>query len=313
MSQYPSHPSASGGDTNQGAPAIAIVALVCGIVGLCFAPAGLAAVILGIIFLSQTSDGKPGRGMAWAGTIMGIVGVVLSVVVLLIAILLPALGASQRTAHRMQNSTQLRGIHQGMVIFAQSNKGYFPGMNASGDILADGNATGFSGHGNTPQARFWIMLDGDFITPEYLISPSETQAIVEYMGTGPVASDNYSYAQLGYGIAGDARTDPRTGEQSYAVSMDTQGRAMEWRETLNSQAVVLSDRNVGGDASANVQSIHADEPGNWRGSILWNDNHVGFENTHVVETKYGSGSRNLADNLFDDDGTNGYDALMVVE
>ena len=52
--------------------------------------------------------------------------VVISIIALLIAILLPALGAARRSARQMANSTQLRGIHQGMVTFAQDNKGFFP-------------------------------------------------------------------------------------------------------------------------------------------------------------------------------------------
>ena len=56
--------------------------------------------------------------------------VVISIIALLIAILLPALGAARRTARRMQNSTQLRGIHQGLVTFANSNKNNFAGLDS---------------------------------------------------------------------------------------------------------------------------------------------------------------------------------------
>ena len=60
--------------------------------------------------------------------------VVISIIALLIGILLPALGAARRTARQMQNSTQIRGIHTGIVLFAQGNNSYYPGMTTIGGI-----------------------------------------------------------------------------------------------------------------------------------------------------------------------------------
>ena len=314
MSQYPPLPQPGGYPSNdppsEGASGLAIAALVCGLIGFCFPPLGIVAMILGIVFLNQSRDGQSGRGMALAGTILGAVGLVLSILALLIAILLPALGAARRTARRMQNSTQLRGIHQGLVTFANSNKDQFPGLSSNGGILADGVQTGNSGDGSRPQSRMWILLDGSFITPEYAISPSETEPIFAYSGTGALTSDHYSYAFLNYEKTGGVQTDSRTGEQTYAVDPSTAGRAAEWQQTLNSQAIVLSDRNTGTDGTQWVDSIHSGSPGSWTGSVLWNDNHVAFEPSQYYETKYGRGVLNMNDNIFEDDGTGGYDALM---
>lgn len=316
MSQYPPSQQPGGfpsqDQSNEGAPGMAIGALVCGIIGFCFAPLAIVALILGIVFLSKSRDGQPGRGMAVAGTVLGGVGLVFSVVALLIAILLPALGAARRTARTMQNSTQVRGIHMGLVTYANSNKNNFPGLASNGDILADGAQTGNSGDGSMPQARYWLLLDGDFFTPEYAISPSETDFnITEYFGSGPVTADNYSYAMLGYEKTGAVKTDSFSGEQTYSVEMSTAGRVAEWKQTLNSQAIVMSDRNLGSDGTTAVDSIHSGSPGFWEGSVLWNDNHVSFETTQFFQTKYGSGNYNNNDNLFEEDGTGGYDALLV--
>lgn len=294
MSQFPpSLPPTSyppNEESNAGVPSMAIAALVCGIVGFFFAPAALIGLILGIVFLSKTRDGKPGRGMALAGAIAGALSLVIAAIVVLVifAILLPSTRAASQ---RMQSITQLRAIHQGMVIFANSNKNYFPGFDSRGDVISNGAiTTGNSGDGNTPQARYWILLDGDYFTPEYAISPSETEPIVPYV-SGHVLADNYSYAML-------------------SVMPNASGRAAEWTQSLNSQAIVLSDRNTGTNGTNMVDSVHSGSPGSWEGSVLWNDNFVSFERTQFFETKYDSGTVNGNDNIFEDDGTGGYDAIM---
>jgi len=233
--------------------------------------------------------------------------VVISIIALLIAILLPALGAARRTARRMQNSTQLRGIHQGLVTFANSNKNNFAGLNSAGKVLEDSAVlSGSTGLGDTVERRYLILLLGDYFTPEYAISPSETANQTPYVeaasgnptqlvyntGTGV---KNYSYAFLSF--ENDGGTAP-TG-----VSVATGPRAAEWKQTLNTQAIVVSDRNIGSsNTSTTIQSIHTDKPGEWSGSVLWNDNHVAFENENSAkfETKYANGALNRASGVGND-------------
>ena len=265
----------------------------------------------------KTSMTTPRRAAGFSITDLVIV---VAVIAAMLAIQIPTDAAARRTARRMQNSTQLRGIHQGLVIFGQSNKFFYPGLNSKGTILPDNAAnTGNSGDGDTVQARYWIMLRGDFFTPEYIISPSETANVWEYDWRAdplqtPVKWDerekNYSYAMLH--IAGDANAAPAAGV-----------RASEWKETANTQAIVLSDRNTGTNATNQVASIHTAERGEWKGSVLWNDNHVMFEQTHdQFMTRYGNGELladdnfNGTDNLFaadvDGEGNADADALMVI-
>lgn len=260
---------------------------------------------------------RPRRAAGFTLTELLVVIVMFAVV---LAIQIPTDAASRRTAERMQNSTQLRGIHQGLVIFGQANKFFYAGLNSKGQILPNDAAnTGNSGDGDTVQARFWILLRGDFFTPEYIISPSETARVTEYdPGFGNDADEvfwdedvkNYSYAMLGINGLPNQAPEPA-------------GRAAEWKETANTQAIPISDRNSGHNATDRVQSIHTNEEGDWRGSVLWNDNHVGFEQTQLMATKYGNGQLNVgefgepADNLFAEDtvgGNNraGMDALMII-
>ena len=52
--------------------------------------------------------------------------VVIAIIALLIGILLPALGKARAAARQIKCSTQVRGIHQGMVLFAQNNGDRYP-------------------------------------------------------------------------------------------------------------------------------------------------------------------------------------------
>lgn len=234
-------------------------------------------------------------------TVVEVVAVVVLVAVLA-AVLITVLAANQRTTHPPHARNQLRGIHQGLVIFGQSNMFYYPGLDSKGQPLPDGpDTTGNSGAGTTVEARYWILLQGDFFTPEYAISPSEIQAITEYDPDvnrlkseqfssdlpGPVTSQNYSYAML---------------------DIDAQGsRVEEWKVTVNARAIVMSDRNTG--TAASPTSIHSQGKDGWRGSVLWNDNHVGFEQQPYFETQYGSGELIDRDHLFTDN--NGNDASLI--
>ncbi|QDU34994.1 hypothetical protein KS4_30710 [Poriferisphaera corsica] len=61
-------------------------------------------------------------------------------------IMLPALGASRRTARQMQTNTQMRGLHQSLVMYAQSNRGRY-----TNDL--------------------YDLVDGNYFTIEYILSP----------------------------------------------------------------------------------------------------------------------------------------------
>ena len=52
--------------------------------------------------------------------------VVIAIIALLIGILLPALGKARRSARQLKDSTQIRGVLQGMVLFAGSNGDVYP-------------------------------------------------------------------------------------------------------------------------------------------------------------------------------------------
>ena len=251
-----------------------------------------------------------------------VAGVVLVIAVVLIGLVLPQLGPSTPTHPMMRSGTQLRMIHQGMITYAQSNKkggrdGFFPGLDASGNVIPDGPLTDYSGDGTQPGARLWILLEGGFITPEYLIAPRDAAKVEAGFDRSaghhqPVTAANHSYALLA--ITAPSRRSPQrpgTSAASAATHPLAYGRNREWKETLNSAAIVLGDRAIG-TGPADLSSIWTDSgSGTWRGVVVRNDNSTSMEiTTSFDQTKYGNQPANDGDELFEDQ-TGGDDAFLV--
>ena len=258
---------------------LAITGLILGLVGVCFVPLGIVALVLGIMALNQISDSGralTGRGMAITATVLGGLSIAIAPLALMVGIMLPALGAARRAAQQMKNTTQLRLVTQSMITDSTNNRGHYVGLDKFGDPVD-----------LTVEGRFTHLLDQNYFTPDALISPSETKTP---WVAGLATSDNYSF--------------------SLSDISDAGGRRDEWRDTMNYRAITISDRNTGhSSAPSGVQSIHTDAPGHWAGSIGRNDGSASFENTHELDVQYGKGQPHLFDNIFEmtaDD-----DAMMI--
>lgn len=208
------------------------------------------------------------------------------VLILAAAVILPFLTSHQhRPAWQMVNSSQLRGQHQGLVIYAQSNNSRLPGMGTDGEILpASLDATGSKTQdGSVAASRYWILLNGSFIAPPLLLNPKDNLAL---WTTGQLTTANHSYAML----------------RITSTNADLERRE-EWADNANGAAVLISDRNIGPDSTdAKAQSLWTTTPGDWRGGVAWGDNHVSFEMSHRLTTTtiYGTNThyKTTNDNLF---------------
>lgn len=212
----------------------------------------------------------------------------------MLSVLLPTLSLA-RSDREKENTTHVRGITQGLIVCAQDYKGHMPGTDSKGNILPnDQQSTGLSGHGATVEARFWVLLDNNNISGEYAISPAETKTA---WTTGKVSTDNYSYAML------NIHSNPELPEDKQ-TRPDQRGRAREWKDTINTQAVLVTDRarikdgHIGEDYDR-IYSLHSTEeqPG-WIGSVGRGDGSAMFVLSDKQNTKYGSAVRISNDRLF---------------
>ena len=211
--------------------------------------------------------------------------VVISIIALLIGILLPALGAARRTARQMQSNTQVRGIHTALVLFAAGNNTYYIGLTTSStEATLDTAADGFQ-----VEERQEELLDEAYFTGEFIISPAEVKTA---WTSGDLSTSQYSYSMQ---------------------SINHQFEQAEWKDTINTEALVLSDRMATGtiNTPSTYTSVWTTDAGDWRGSLAWNDNHVKFEQTSEdFTTKYGSHVNSADDDILEHALTTG-DAEMT--
>ena len=232
--------------------------------------------------------------------------ILIGIVAILIALLLPVLAYQRKQTRITQNATQVRGIHQSFIVWASSSRRggrtpFFPGLDwGSGTPTPEGPDTAFSGDGTQPAARFALLLNRNFFTPDYLLNPADRyktaarpDANGDYFG---LTEDHFSYAVL-------------------ALTGNEHERA-EWSETLNSDAYVLADRAIGtgpGDVSSVWSPVNGTPTGTWTGHASANDNRVEFALSQTINhTRYGAGEVNRVDDLFADDPA-ADDAFLVHE
>jgi prepilin-type N-terminal cleavage/methylation domain-containing protein len=233
--------------------------------------------------------------------------VVISIIALLIGLLLPALGAARTAARKAVNNTQIRGIHQAFFTESQDNKGWYAGVNGSGWVngsldrtfkdaddfrysIEGGNYGGAGlATGSYPHARWATLVWGDYVTAEYLISPAELNETIDPEILRNVAN---GIGTLGINAKISSYALPMLGSAA-SGAVPAVGRTGEWRDTVNSQTPIVTDRlvrNTGGAfvpsdpaTHLSIWSVNVSNPGNWDGGVVYNDGHTEYSNTSELE------------------------------
>jgi prepilin-type N-terminal cleavage/methylation domain-containing protein len=261
--------------------------------------------------------------------------VVIAIIALLIGILLPALGKARASARQIKDSTQVRGIHQGMVLWAQNNSDNYPVPS-----MADkGNTTvAFATVKDMPRNIVSLLIYNGFFSPELCISPAESNGSLKTFG-------NYSYSNPTNAVTpAQALWDPNfactpndagvatnnTGNFSYGIMPPVGNRRPKWSNDFQATEAIIGNRgpdyviasgsgatlvwglntqtnSSGGTAGVGIGSntllIHGGRT-TWEGNIAYNDNHIAFEtrpdpeSTPFTFNNLPAGQKSQFDNLF---------------
>jgi prepilin-type N-terminal cleavage/methylation domain-containing protein len=243
--------------------------------------------------------------------------VVIAIIALLIGILLPALGKARASARQIKDSTQVRGVHQGMVLWAQNNSDLYPLPSQ----IDRGNTTVAAGTGpsskDLPRHITSVLIYNGFFSPELGVTPAEANGSIRIF-------DRYSYSEPQGAVGSDKKLalwdpafkatpfesvayNPTTaadpGNFSYAYMPLFGNRRPKWSNTFQSTEAILGNRGPAYTANGSGATLTwalgpAGTPGadgqtalglnsntllihggrtTWEGNIVYNDNHVNFE------------------------------------
>jgi hypothetical protein len=232
-----------------------------------------------------------------------------AIVALCVLVAIIGLGAAGLSFIRQQaiqsaNRSIMRSTHQSMVLYAQSNNSHLPGLNSVGNLLP-ANAREFSAipgnnlTGASIAARYYILLNGSFIAGDMLLTdPDFKNKWISSTAMPTTTQMSYSALRIG------------SGPQSIDIGPQA-GRASEWRDNANAQSILLAECNTGPSNDSNrVRSVWSSSFGSgadWRGVVVWGDNHAEFlkaPNAHLgplsLTTKYAN-IINTNDFLFSSD------------
>ena len=118
-------------------------------------------------FCHPRINNEPTRGF----TIIELL-VVIAIIVLIAALIIPALGKAYRSAMSAEDKTQARGIHSAMMLFAAGNEGQFPRPS----IVTQDYESVDHDTTDTTANLMSFMIARNYFNTAHVISPVEVQS-----------------------------------------------------------------------------------------------------------------------------------------
>lgn len=236
--------------------------------------------------------------------------VVIAIIALLIGLLLPALAKAQRNARSLKDSTQLKQIHQAMLIFSNDNQERLPVPGWINRLAYNGVQTIGLGKEdvtkNHTRHLYSCMIAQELFNPDILIGPTEVSPYVKQKLN--YNYDAYKPANDTYWEGDSATPGANSDPNIFDVRVDGQGTAisntsyshlalagrrkvLKWRNTQAPADPILSTRGTGGNYSGPQGSgpggaitgndynfsptleLHGAKR-QWVGNVVYNDNHT---------------------------------------
>jgi hypothetical protein len=228
------------------------------------------------------------RGLTWVDVVVAVL-----VVGLIVVVLMPVWGGRRHHNVRgLKDSTQIRGIHQGMVVWAQNNQDRYPLPS-----VVDQDGTTIEGEAeekDTTANMISFLIFNGFFSPDLCVSPAEANGAIRHFGTyqynDPAGTVDPKKALWDPGFRADFTTGE--GNFSYGHAVLWGERKERWRHSLDAGRAIIGNRGpeIAGVAKkkapevkaslvnpkSNTLLIHGGRT-TWEGYIAYDDNHVNFE------------------------------------
>ncbi|MGE3107391.1 MAG: type II secretion system protein [Phycisphaerales bacterium] len=262
--------------------------------------------------------------------------VVIAIIALLVGILLPALGKARASARQMKDSTQVRGIQQACVVWANQNQGFYPDpakIDAANTTV--NAAAGQEQNKNRTGNIMSLLIFGGHISTEICINPAEanTAAVAQDQGyelDNPMGAVNPANALWDPRFAGGPNVAPQGGwrttpnqtnisNNSYAHNVPFGKRKAKWQDNFTTTEAIWGDRGplymgtsypasgrwqlaTGAGGTDSITLLIHGSRNSWEGNIAYNDGHVNFEtkpNPDGITYRRTAGNPlTVSDNLF---------------